>query len=531
MEKGCQVFLAHVTEKKSAEKRLEDVPIVRDFQEVFHEDLPRIPPTRQVEFQIDLVPGATSVACASSSPWEALVLFVKKKDGSFRMCIDYRELNKLTVKNRYPLPRIDDLFDQLQGSSVYSKIDLRSDILIYSRSKKEHGEHLKAILELLKNEQLYAKFSKFEFWIKSVQFLGHVIDSQGIHVNLAKIEAIKDWAAPTTPTENKKYEWGEEEEEAFQLLKQKLCSALILALLEGTKDFAVYCDASHKGLGAVLMQRKKVIAYASRQLKANVVGSALSRKEKVKPLRVRALFMSIHTNLPTKILSSQAEAMKEENVKEENLCGMDKEFATRPDGTLCIRNKSWLPRLENLRDLIMHESHKSNYSIHPGSDKMYHDLKQLYWWPSMKAEIATYCRSPVCWSEVGDSQLKGPEIIHETMEKIVQIINCLQAACDRQKSYTDVRRKSMEFNVGDKVMLKVSPWKGVISFGKSGKLSSRYIRPFKILARVSPIAYRLELPRELSGIHNTFHILYLEKCLSDENLVIPLDEIQLDDNL
>ncbi|GJZ59387.1 putative reverse transcriptase domain-containing protein [Tanacetum coccineum] len=271
IEKGCQLFLAQVTVKenkdKSEEKRLEDVPTVRDFPEVFPEDLPGLPPTRQVEFQIDLVPGAAPVARApyrlapsemeelstqlqelsdkgfirpSSSPWGAPVLFVKKKDGSFRMCIDYRKLNKLTVKNRYPLPRIDDLFDQLQGSSVYSKINLRSgyhqlrvhnedipktafrtryghyefqvmpfgltnapavfmdlmnrvcrpyldkfvivfidDILIYSKTKEEHDVHLRLILELLKKEELYAKFSKCDFWLSKVQFLGHVIDSEG----------------------------------------------------------------------------------------------------------------------------------------------------------------------------------------------------------------------------------------------------------------------------------------------------------------------------------------------------------------
>ncbi|GJX54890.1 putative reverse transcriptase domain-containing protein [Tanacetum coccineum] len=280
-------------ENKLEEKRLEDVSTVRDFSKVFLEDLPGLPPTRQVEFQIDLVPGAAPVARApyrlalselqklstqlqelsdkgfirqSSSPWGAPVLFVKKKDGSFRMCIDYRELNKLTVKNRYPLPRIDDLFDQLQGSRVYSKIDLRSgyhqlrvreeyipktafrtryghyefqvmpfgltspptvfmdlmnrvckpyldifvivfidDILIYSKSKEEHAEHLKLILELLKKEELYAKFSKCEFWLSKVQFLGHVIDSEGIHVDPAKIESIKDWASPKTPTEIRQF--------------------------------------------------------------------------------------------------------------------------------------------------------------------------------------------------------------------------------------------------------------------------------------------------------------------------------------
>ncbi|GJR96297.1 reverse transcriptase domain-containing protein [Tanacetum coccineum] len=226
------------TGDKSEEKRLEDVLTVRDFLEVFLEDLAGLPPTRQVEFQIDLVPGAAPVARVpyrlapselqefstqlqelydkgfirlSSSPWGAPVLFVKKKDGSFRMCIDYRELNKLTVKNRYPLPRIDDLFNH----------------------EEEHAEHLKLILELLKKEELYAKFSKSEFWL----------------------------------SKNVKFDWSEKAKAAFQLLKQKLCSASILALPQGSKNFVVYCDASRKGLGAVLMQREKVIAYASRQLK------------------------------------------------------------------------------------------------------------------------------------------------------------------------------------------------------------------------------------------------------------------------
>ncbi|GJV09026.1 putative reverse transcriptase domain-containing protein [Tanacetum coccineum] len=287
------IIRAQVMEKKSDEKRLEDIPVVREFLEVFPEDLPSLPPVRQVEFQIDLIPGAAPVARApyrlapsemqelsdqlqeladrgfirpSTSPWGAPVLFVKKKDGSFRMCIDYRELNKLTIKNRYPLPRIDDLFDQLQGSSVYSKIDLRSgyhqlrvrdedipktafrtryghyefqvmpfgltnapavfmdlmnrvckpyldkfvivfidDILIYSRNKEEHANHLRIILELLKKEKLYAKFSKCDLWISIVQFLGHVIDNQGIYVDPAKIEAVKNWASPTTPTEVRQF--------------------------------------------------------------------------------------------------------------------------------------------------------------------------------------------------------------------------------------------------------------------------------------------------------------------------------------
>ncbi|GJZ10903.1 putative reverse transcriptase domain-containing protein [Tanacetum coccineum] len=256
IKRGCPIFLAQVTKKeiedKSEEKRLEDVPTVRDFPEVFQEDLPGLPPTRQLQELSD-----KGFIRPSSSPWGAPVLFVKKKDGSFRMCIDYHELNKLTVKNRYPLLRIDDLFDQLQGSRVYSKIDLRSgyhqlrvreedipktafrtryghyefQVMPFGltnapTSKEEHAEHLKLILELLKKEELYAKFSKYDFWLSKV------------------LLAITD-----------------------DLSKQKLCSAPILALPEGSENFVVYCDASRKGLGEVLMQREKVIAYASRQLK------------------------------------------------------------------------------------------------------------------------------------------------------------------------------------------------------------------------------------------------------------------------
>ncbi|GJU82130.1 putative reverse transcriptase domain-containing protein, partial [Tanacetum coccineum] len=394
----------------------------------------------------------------SSSPWGAPVLFVKKKDGSFRMCIDYRELNKLTIKNRYPLPRIDDLFDQLQ---------------------EEHGKHLKTILNLLRSEKLYAKFSKCDFWLDSVQFLGHVIDSSGVHVDPAKIEAIKSWAAPTTPTEvrqflglagyyrrfikefsliskpltkltqkNKPYVWGDDEAEAFQTLKLKLCSAPILSLPEGSEDFVVYCDASLKGFGAVLMQREKVIAYASRQLrkneenytthdlelgavvfalrlwrhylygtkctvytdhkslqyildqkelnmrqrrwiellsdydcviryhpgKANVVADALSRKDK-EPIRVRALVVTVNNNLPEQIWNAHVEACKEENIGAKGFHCKGKPFEVRSDSMKGLKGRVWLPLFGGLRGLIMLESHKSKYSIHPGSDKMYHDLR------------------------------------------------------------------------------------------------------------------------------------------------------------
>nr|GFA54586.1 putative reverse transcriptase domain-containing protein [Tanacetum cinerariifolium] len=383
-----------------------------------------------VEFQIDLVPGAAPVARApyrlapsemkvlseqlkelynkgfirpSSLPWGAPVLLVKKKDGSFRMCIDYQELNKLTVKNRYPLPRIDDLFNQLQGSSVYSKIDLRSSyhqlrvreedipktafrtryghyefqvmpfgltnapaifmdlmnrackpyldkfvivfigyILIYSKNKQEHEEYLKLTLELLKKEEF-----------------------QGIHVVPAKIKSVKDWASPKLPTEIRQF----------------------LGLVG--EDFIVYCDASIKGLGVVLMQREKVISYASRQLK-------------------------IHKkNYTTHDLELGAtEAKKQENIKKEDVGGMlvensrdpekvrTEKLEPRTDGTLCLNGRSWLPCYGDLRTVIMHESHKSKYSIHPGSDKMYQDIKKLYWWPNMKADIATYVNKCLTYAKV-----------------------------------------------------------------------------------------------------------------------------------
>nr|GEU34220.1 putative reverse transcriptase domain-containing protein [Tanacetum cinerariifolium] len=429
------------------------------------------------------------------------------------------------------------------------------------------------------------------------------------------------------------YEFQREKTEAvFQLLKQKLCSAPILALPKGSENFVVYCDASRKGLGAVLMQREKVIAYASHQLKiyeknytthdlelgavvfdlkmwrhylydtkcivftdhkslqhilyqkelnmrqhrwlellsnynceiryhlgkANVVTDALREKEWIKPLRVQALVIKVGLNLPVQILNAQVKARKEENFGTEDLCGMIKKLERCIDGTLCMNGRSWIPCRGNLRELIMHESHKSKYSIHPGSDKMYQYLKKLYWWPNMRAKIATYiskcltnakvkveCQKPFGllvqpmipvwkWENVTMDFITklpktstGQDIIWDRHLPLVEFSynnsyhtsikaasfealysqKCrlpicwaerIQAARDRQKTYADRRRKPLEFEVGDKVMLKVSPWKGVIRFNKRGKLNPRYIGPFKILAKVGTFAYRLEHPEQLS---------------------------------
>nr|GEU77760.1 putative reverse transcriptase domain-containing protein [Tanacetum cinerariifolium] len=474
----------------------------------------------------------------------------------------------------------------------------------------EHEGHLKSILELLKKEELYAKFSKCDFWLSKVQFLGHVIDSKGIHVDSAKMESIKDWESPKTSTEIRQFlslsGYHRRFIEGFS--KIKLYSAPILALPKGSENFMVYCDASHKGLGAVLMQREKVIAYASRQLKIhekNYMTHDLELGSMVFALKMwrhylygtRCVVFTDHKSLQhildLKVLNmrqrrwlellsdydceiryhprkgnvladtlsrkAQIEARKEENYRVEDLCRMIKKLESRADGTLCLRNRSWVPCLGDLKTLIMHESHKSKYSIHPGSDKMYQYLKKLYWWPNIKADITTYiskcracakvkaeymkpsakendsiekltrqylkevvskhevpvsiifdrdgsnsyhtsikaapfeafygrkCRSPVCWAEVGDVQLIGLKIVRETTKKIIQIKHRLQPSRDRQKSYTD--------------------------------------------KRVGTIAYRLDLPEKQSRVHSTFHVSNLKKCLSDEPLVIPLDEIHVDNKL
>ncbi|GJV11690.1 putative reverse transcriptase domain-containing protein [Tanacetum coccineum] len=608
MQKGFPIFLAHVTAKevedKSEKKRLEDVPIVRDFPEVFPEDLSGLPPTRQVEFQIDLVPGAAPVARApyrlapsemkelseqllqelsdkgfirpSSSPWGAPVLFIKKKDG----------LTKCSLS-------------RFGGQYLYkTKCHCVTD-------------H------------------------KSLQ---HILDQKELNIRQRR--------------------W-------LKLLSDYDCDILY-----------------HPG-------------------KANVLADALRRKEQEPPLRVRALVMTISLDLPKQILNAQTKAWKLKNIKNEDVGGMVVENAKNPeairmeklephaDGTLCLNGRSWLPCYSDLRTVIMHESHKSKYSIHLGSDKMYQDMKKLYWWPNMKADIATYVsKCLTCalvkaehqrpsgllvqpkipewkWDNITiDFVTKFPKssqgydtiwvivdrltksVIFTPMretdpldkharmylkevvmrhgipvsiicdrdprfasnfwkslqnalgtnldmsvayhpqtdgqsERTIQTLKdmlracaidfgkgwvnhlplvefsynnsyhasikaapfealygrkCrspqrMQAARDRQKSYADLKRKPMEFQVGDKVMLKVSPWKGVVHFGKRGKLNPRYVGPFKVLEKVGEVAYKLELLEELSRVHNTFHVSNLKKCHANEPLAIPLDGLHFDDKL
>ncbi|GJZ93645.1 putative reverse transcriptase domain-containing protein [Tanacetum coccineum] len=235
------------------------------------------------------------------------------------------------------------------------------DILINTKSIKEHEGYLKLILKLLKEVELYVKFSKCEFWMPNVQFLGHVIDSEGIHVDPTKIESIKDWASPKTPTEIHQFlglaGYYRKFIEGFLKITRPMTKLT-------QKSVKVYCDASHKGLGAVLMQKEKVIAYASCQLKRHYLYGT------------KCVMFTDHKSL---------EAKKEENFINIDLHGMINKLEPRAHRTLCLNNQSWISCFGDLRDLIMHESHTSKYSIHPGSDNMYQDMKKLYWWPNMKA--------------------------------------------------------------------------------------------------------------------------------------------------
>ncbi|GKA30653.1 putative reverse transcriptase domain-containing protein [Tanacetum coccineum] len=342
--------------------------------------------------------------------------FLEKKDGSFRMCIDYRELNKLAIKNRYLLPRIDDLFDQLKGSQYFSKIDLMSryhQLRVHKddipktafRTRYGHFEftvmpfgltNAPAVFMDLINRVCRPYLDKFVIMFiddilvysktqEEHEFLGQVINGDGIHVDPSKIEAFKNWKAHRTSSDvrsflgltgyyrrfienfskiakpltvltqkSKTFDWGEEQKNAFQTLKGKLCDALVLALLDRPKDFMVYCDASGLGLGCVLMQRGKVIAYAPRQLKIH------------------------EKNYTTHDLELGLQK------------GLDEMIIHKSDGALYYLDRIWVPLKGDVRTLIIDEDHKSKYSVHPGADKMYYDLRDRYWWPGMKKDITLY---------------------------------------------------------------------------------------------------------------------------------------------
>nr|GEY02171.1 putative ribonuclease H-like domain-containing protein [Tanacetum cinerariifolium] len=444
------------------------------------------------------------------------------------------------------------------------------DILIYSKDEKEHEEHLKAILELLKKEEF-----------------------QDIHVDPAKIESVKDWAPPKSPTEIHQFLGlaglsligATNKKQPFKLLKRKLCSAPILALPEGSKDFIVYCDASNKGLGTVLMQREKCsllrfggticmepnvhslitrayntfsnqkeLNMRQRRLlellsdydcdihyhlgKANVVADALSRKEREPPIRVRALVMTIGLDLPRQILNAQTKARKPENIKKEDVRGLlvQPKIPEWKWDNITMDFVTKIPKSSQGYDtiwVIVDRLTKSVIFTPIRETDPMDKLARIYLNErSLQNALGTRLDMSIAYHPETDGQSERTIQTLEDMLRAYAIdfgkgwVNHFPL-----KSYADLKRKPMEFQVGDKVMLKFSPWKGVVRFGKRGKLNPRYIGPFNVLERVGDVAYKLDLPEELSRVYNTFHVSNLKKCHADEPLAILLDGLHLDDKL
>nr|GEW60039.1 hypothetical protein [Tanacetum cinerariifolium] len=519
---------------KAKEKEQEEIVVVRYFLEVFSDNLSGLPPVREIKFQIELIPGAMPVA---KSPYQSL-----------------------------SLPKIDDLFDQLQGSEFLSKLDLRfvyhqlrvheddisktafrtryghfeftvmpfgltnapvvlmdlmnrvcrphldnfvivfiNDILIYSKTQEEHVEHLRpSMIEAVKN----CKALRTPFEVRSFLRLARYYRS--FIENFSKIAK-----SLTILTQKcKTFDWGEEHELAFQTLKDKLCNAPVLALPDGPEDFVVYCDASGIGIGCVLMQRELFSDYDCEiryhHGKENVVADSLSRKERVKPKRVKAMNITLQSSIKDRILAAKKETVDESvgSQKGRNSYG----FVTKLPRTSSGHDTIWviMDRLtKSAHFLPMREDYKMDrlarsWDVHISLvefsyNNSYHSSVRC---ASFEALYCRKCRSPIMWAEVGEVQLIGHELVQETTKKISHIKDRLKAARDR-----------------------------VVHFEKKRKLSSRFVGPFEIVKKLGSVAYQLDLPEELNGIHDTFHVSNLMKCLADPTLQVPLDEIQVDAKL
>ncbi|TYJ96346.1 ty3-gypsy retrotransposon protein [Cucumis melo var. makuwa] len=411
----------------------EDVLVVKEFLDVFPDDLSGLPPDREIEFTIELLSGTAPI---SQAPYRMAPSELKELK---------IQLNKVTIRNKYPLPHIDGLFDQLRGAALFSRIGLRSGYhqLKVKESdiakttfrtryghyefrvlpfREAHEEHLRIVLQTLRDKQLYAKFSKCEFWLEQVVFLGHVVSAKGVSVDPQKVEAVVNWAKPTSATEE---------------LKKRLVTAPILALPVTEKDYVIYCDASRLGLGCVLMQDENVIAYASRQLKehecnypthdlklaavvlakelnlrqrrwleliidydctieyhpvkANIVVDALSRKSRLS----KSALCGIRVALLRELRVSKAVKKLGKSKK-----GLEVDFELRTDGAIVKQGRLCVPNISELKNAILEETHSSAYAMHPGSTKMYRTLKKTYWWRGMKQEITEYVDRCLIYQQV-----------------------------------------------------------------------------------------------------------------------------------
>ncbi|KAA0041710.1 putative retroelement [Cucumis melo var. makuwa] len=649
------------------------------------DDLSGLSPDREIEFTIELLPGTAPISQApykmapselkelkmqlqelvdkryirpSVSPWGASVLFVEKKDGTLRLCIDYRQLNKVTIRNKYPLPRIDDLFDQLRGAALFSKIDLRSgyhqlkvresdiaktafrtryghyefrvmsfdltnapavfmdlmnrifhryldqfvivfidDILVYSVDRESHEEHLRIVLQTLREKQLYSKFSKCEFWLEQVVFLGHVVSAKGVSLDPQKVEAIVNWERPISATEVRSflglagyYRRFIEDFSRLALPLTALTRKNVKFEWEGLCDF---CDASRLGLGYVLMQDGNVIAYASRQLrsmsKANVVADALSRKSRLPKsalcgIRVALLNelrgskavvttedsgsllaqFQVRSSLVTEIVRRQSENSNLQKKFEKSKKGLEVEFELRTDGTIVKQGRLCVPNISELKNAILEEAHSSAYAMHPGLPRTLRGFTVIWVVVDRLTKSANFIpgkstyttKMPVSlpnsisvcrllWARGSwDSHLHLMEFAYNNSFQAtigMAPFEALYGKCcrplfagivqSRQKSYADVRRKDLEFDVGDKVFLKVAPMKGVLRFERRGKLNPRFVGSFQILKRIGPVAYHLALPPSLSAVHDVFHVSMLRKYVPDPSHVVDYKPLEIDENL
>ncbi|KAL0536372.1 hypothetical protein IC582_025319 [Cucumis melo] len=807
LSQGTWGILASVVDVREPEVSLSSEPVVREYPDVFPDELPGLPPPREVDFAIELEPGTAPISRAP-----------------YRMAP--AELKELKVQ-------LQELLD---------KGFIRPSVSPWGSP----SIHLHQVLETLRANKLYAKFSKCEFWLRKVTFLGHVVSSEGVSVDPAKIEAVTNWTRPSTVSEIRSFlglagyyrrfvedfsriaspltqltkkgtpfVWSPACERSFQELKQKLVTAPVLTVPDGSGNFVIYSDASKKGLGCVLMQQGKVVAYASRQLKiheqnypthdlelaavvfalkiwrhylygekiqiytdhkslkyfftqkelnmrqrrwlelvkdydceilyhpgkANVVADALSRKvahsaaliTKQTPLlrdferaeiavsvgevTAQLAQLTVQPTLRQKIIAAQLNdpylAEKRRVVETEQGEG----FSISSDDGLMFEGRLCVPEDSAVKTELLTEAHSSPFTMHPGSTKMYQDLRSVYWWRGMKRDVADFvsrclvcqqvkaprqhpagllqplsvpgwkwesvsmdfitglpktlrgytviwvvvdrltksahfvpgkstytaskwgqlymteivrlhgvpvsiisdrdarftskfwkglqialgtrldfstafhpqtdgqterlnqiledmlracvlefsgswdshlhlmefaynnsyqatigmapfealygkcCRSPVCWGEVGEQRMLGPELVQTTNAAIQKIRARMLTAQSRQKSYADVRRKDLEFEVGDMVFLKVAPMKGVLRFAKKGKLSPRFVGPFEILERIGPVAYRLALPPSFAAVHDVFHISMLRKYVADPTHVVDFEPLQVSENL